>query len=76
MTEEEFFNEYQIICKGNDEKYAWIVINKTTNETRQFTINTDANTKADYELFTGKSFDEEAINSVAELIRDTYKLTE
>lgn len=74
MTEEQFFNEHQILFRRNGDVYQWIVLTNSNGNTRKYNFDNSNIDSVLFEFYTGRSFDDEMIEIVANEIRADYNV--
>lgn len=74
MTEEDFFNSHQILYRGNSDGYHFIVVNIQSGSTRRYNFDKSNIDEVFFDFYTGKSLDDEIIETLANEIRHDYNI--
>lgn len=74
MTEEQFFQEHQILFRKKDEVCQFIVLTNSNGNTRKYNFDNSNIDSVLFEFFTGRSLDDQMIEIVAHEIRRDYNI--
>lgn len=72
MTEKQFLQKHQILCRRIGQLNQWIVIDKFTGGQRKYNFNLEAIDPISFEFWTGYNLDDVEINEISAQLRFDY----